>query len=98
MPKGYWVVRLDVTDAEVFKRYQALIGDATSKYDARYLVRGGSHQAVEGSSRSRNVVVEFPSYQAALDCYNSAEYAEPLAIRKQAAESDFLIIEGLNDT
>ena len=97
MPKGYWVVRLDVADAQAFKCYQELIGAATSNFGARYLVRGGAFEAVEGSSRSRNVVVEFPSYQAALDCYNSAEYAEPLAIRKRAAESDFLIIEGIDD-
>ena len=97
MPKGYWVVRLDVSGAEAFKRYQELIGAATEKYGARYLVRGGEFEVVEGTSRSRNVVVEFPSYQAALDCYNSAEYAEPLAIRRKAAEADFLIIEGMND-
>ena len=98
MPKGYWVVRLDVTDEDTFKRYQALVGGATGKFGARYLIRGGPHRAVEGTSRSRNVVVEFPSYQAALDCYNSAEYAEPLAIRKQAAETDVLIIEGMDNT
>lgn len=98
MSKGYWVVSLDVTDEDTFKRYQALVGDATGKYGARYLVRGGLHQLVEGTSRSRNAVVEFPSYQAALDCYKSTEYAEPLAIRKKAADSDFLIIEGMDDT
>lgn len=94
MAKGYWVVRLDVHDGEAFKRYQSLIGDAITRYDARYLVRGGRCEATEGTARARNVVVEFPSYEAALDCYNSPEYAEPLAIRKQAADSDFLIVEG----
>ena len=97
MPKGYWVVRLDVNDADAFKRYQELIGAATDKYDARYLIRGGAFEAVEGSARARNVVIEFPSYQAARDCYHSPEYAQPLAIRKRAAEADFLIIEGLNE-
>jgi len=48
----------------------------------------------EGSTRARNVVIEFPSYQAALDCYRSAEYAKAMAARTGASEADIVIIEG----
>lgn len=97
MAKGYWIVRLDVQDGEAFKRYQAVVGSVIERHGGRYLIRGGQHAATEGSARNRNVVVEFPSYRAAIDCYHSAEYAEPLAIRKAAADSDFLVIEGVED-
>jgi uncharacterized protein (DUF1330 family) len=40
------------------------------------------------------VVLEFPSYQAALDCYHSPEYAPAMALRLDAGVADILIIEG----
>ena len=43
-------------------------------YGANVLARGGKYTALEGEDRSRNVVIEFESYQKALDCYNSPEY------------------------
>jgi uncharacterized protein (DUF1330 family) len=65
-----------------------------AKYGARFLIRGGRFEAVEGAARSRNMVIEFPSYQAALECYCSPEYAAAMALRLDASEADILIIEG----
>ncbi len=48
---------------------------------ARYVVRGGKYENPEGGSRSRNVVIEFPDYAAALACYNSPEYQANMKIR-----------------
>jgi len=60
----------------------------------RFLVRGGTYELCEGAARSRSVVVEFPSYQAALACYRSPEYQAAAALRKGKAEFDLLVIEG----
>jgi uncharacterized protein (DUF1330 family) len=57
-------------------------------------VRGGRFVGREGSSRTRNVVLEFKDYETALACYNSPEYARLVAIRSPHAESDLVIIEG----
>jgi uncharacterized protein (DUF1330 family) len=57
-------------------------------------MRGGKFDKLEGESRSRNVVIEFPSHQAALDCYRSPEYQKALALRKGATDMDLIIIEG----
>jgi uncharacterized protein (DUF1330 family) len=48
----------------------------------------------EGKVRARTVVLEFPSYRAALDCYRSADYQAAVALRKAKAEFDLFIIEG----
>lgn len=42
MAKGYWVVRVDVTDPEQFKIYQAFVGPFLAEHDGRFLVRGGA--------------------------------------------------------
>ena len=51
-------------------------------------------EVVEGKPRSRNVVIEFPSYQAALDCWNSPEYKAAAAIRAPITTADVVVIEG----
>jgi uncharacterized protein (DUF1330 family) len=94
MAKGYWIGRVDVTNPEEYKKYVAANGVAFARYGARFLVRGGRFEAVEGAARSRNVVIEFPSYEAALDCYRSPEYTEAMAHRVGAGVADILIIEG----
>ena len=94
MAKGYWIARVDVNNMEGYKEYVAQNGAVFAKYGARFLVRGGNHVPKEGSSRSRNVVLEFKDYETALACYNSPEYAHLVKVRSPHAESDLVIIEG----
>jgi uncharacterized protein (DUF1330 family) len=95
MSKGYWVARVDVYDPEAYKNYVANNAAAFKKFGARFLVRGGKFEIKEGMSRARNVVIEFPSYQAALDCFNSPEYQHALSFRRGApSAADMIIIEG----
>ena len=95
MAKGYWIARVDVADPEKYKAYVAANARPFKMYGARFLVRAGRFENPEGSSRSRNVVIEFPSYQAALDCWKSREYAEAMALRLPPVSSgDVVIIEG----
>ena len=94
MAKGYWVVHVDITDMEKFKPYVAANAEPFKKYGAHFLVRGGKFETPEGTTRSRNIVIEFPSYQAALDCWKSAEYQKAIALRQPYSTIDLVIIEG----
>ncbi len=95
MATGYWVVRLDVDDMDRFKDYLSATPEVLGKYGGRFLARGGQFEAVEGANRSRNSIVEFPSYQAAVDCYHSVEYQAARQMRVGAASMDLLILEGV---
>ena len=94
MAKGYWIGRVTVHDPETYKQYVAGNGAAFEKYGARFLVRGGNFVGMEGDSRERNVVIEFPSYDQAIACYNSPEYQGVLKLRTDASDGDLIIIEG----
>ncbi len=94
MAKGYWIARVDVYNAEAYKNYVAANGAAFAKFGGRFLVRGGQFERVLGSSRSRNVLIEFPSYEAALACWNSPEYQAARAKQEGGAEMDAIVIEG----
>ena len=94
MPKGYWVARIDVADMDVYKTYVAANAQPFAQYGARFLVRAGTFQPMEGTHRSRNVVIEFPSYQAALDCYHSPAYQAAIQLRAPVSTGDLMIVEG----
>ncbi len=64
MAKGYWIARVDVEDLEQYREgYVRGNGPALAKYGGKVIVRAGGYENPEGTSRSRNLVVEFPSYQ-----------------------------------
>lgn len=94
MTKGYWMVHVDIDDSEPFKAYVAANNEVFKKYGARFLARAGTFESVEGNCRSRNTVIEFPSYQAALDCWRSSEYQAAKALRENACKIDITVIEG----
>jgi uncharacterized protein (DUF1330 family) len=94
MAKGYWIGRVDVTDAQAYKNYMLANGPAFAKFGARFLVRGGVFKAVEGEARARNVVIEFPTYEAAVACWESPEYAAAKAERDGHAIAEIIVIEG----
>jgi len=94
MAKGYWIGRVDVNNDEGYKAYAAANPAIFKKFGGRFVVRAGKFEAPEGSSRKRNVVIEFPSYQAALDCYNSPEYQANIKVRQPHSTADIIVIEG----
>jgi uncharacterized protein (DUF1330 family) len=94
MPKGYWIVHIDVRDPEVYKKYLAANGVAFAKFGGRFLVRGGKHVVARGSAKSRQVVIEFPDYAAALACLESDEYKRAVEFRDAASAADLVIVEG----
>ena len=94
MAKGYWIGRVDVNNDEGYKPYAAANPAIFKKFGGRFVVRGGKFEAPEGNARKRNVVIEFPSYQAALDCYNSPEYQANIKVRQPHSHADIIVIEG----
>ena len=94
MAKGYWIVSVDISNPESHKMYIAETRGALRKYGARFVIRGGKVEVVEGKGRSRIVVIEFKDYATALECYRSAEYAKAIEIRKGSAVADIIIAEG----
>ncbi|AWN41590.1 DUF1330 domain-containing protein [Methylobacterium durans] len=94
MARGYWIVRVDVRDADAYRDYAAANGAAFAQFGGRFLVRGGAFEAVSGSARARNVVIEFPTYAAALACWHSDVYQAARAKQKGGAETDLIVIEG----
>ena len=94
MAKGYWIGRVDVTDPDGYQAYVKANAAPLREFGGRFLVRGGQSEAPEGTSRTRNVVVEFPDYAAAVACYHSPGYQAAKALRDGRSVADMAIVEG----
>ena len=94
MTKGYWIAHGRVDDLEKYDLYRAANAAPLKEFGGRFLVRGGARELREGRAKPRTVVIEFPSYQAALDCYDSPAYQAAIKLREGISESDLVIAEG----
>jgi len=97
MSKAYWIVRVSVRDEHKYPEYLAAAAPAFEKFGAKFLVRGGAFDTMEGNARERNVVVQFKDRPTAAACYQSPEYSSARTIRQRYADTDFIIIDGAAD-
>ncbi|HEX4635265.1 MAG TPA: DUF1330 domain-containing protein [Rhizomicrobium sp.] len=95
MPKAYWIARVDVSDPETYKKYVETAKPAFERHQAKFLARGGRTEVLQGKARARNVLIEFPSMEEALACWNSPEYTAARAVRQPVSEGEFVLVEGV---
>ncbi len=88
-----WIAHVEVTDPEAYGRYAKAAGPAIAAHGGVFLARGGRYRQLEGKDRARNVVARFPSFEAAIACYESREYQDALRQAKGASERDLVIVE-----
>lgn len=93
-PKGYWVAAVDVTDEVGYVPYTRANGPVIGAHGGRFLVRGAPFTLMEGRARTRNVVVEFPSFAAALAAYRDPAYQAAIALRRPYSTADLIVLEG----
>jgi uncharacterized protein (DUF1330 family) len=93
---AYVIASIDVHDPDGYEEYKALSTGAASAHGARFVVRGGAVDVLEGAWEApRVVVLEFPDADAARRWWDSPEYAEARAIRQRTASTDMIVVEGL---
>lgn len=95
MPKGYWIVHIKVTVPEIYRRYADVAPAIVSRLGGTYTVDAGRAECAEGdASLDRHVVVEFPSYDAALAAFRSEAYQAVVDLRRASSVCSFTIAEG----
>jgi uncharacterized protein (DUF1330 family) len=95
MPKGYVISRVDVINPDAYARYAAAATKAIAEHGGKPLARGGRSEALEGAARTRNVVLEFESYDAARAYFHSEQYQAARALRAGAADIEMVLVEGV---
>ena len=95
MAKGYWVVRGDVYDKEQYSKYVESASRIINNFNGKFLVRGGEQTEFEIEGYARTVVIEFNSYEDALNCYNSNEFQKELETVRMSATRLVSIVKGI---
>jgi uncharacterized protein (DUF1330 family) len=93
---AYWVARAKINDPVEYKKYTARVPEILAKYGGKVLARGGRFQIMEGPEKfHRFVVIEFPTFRQGVACFNSEEYKEAAAFRRNGAgEVETVMVEG----
>jgi uncharacterized protein (DUF1330 family) len=92
---GYWIVRgSESRDAEAAAEYGRLWADIAQRYNAKIIAGPGTHLTVEGKDYPRNLIVEFPNYQDAVECYNDPDYTDAMVFLKKAFDRELVIVGG----
>ena len=93
--KGYWVCIYEKIDnLEKLKEYATKAKPAVERFSGKFLVRGGKNRTTDGINSPRTVVVEFPNYSAAVECYDSKEYQGAHDILNEHVVRHHQIVEG----
>ena len=93
---AYLIYDVEIHDPERYGEFMKQIKPVAESFGARYLVRGGSHEVLEGDWHpSRLVLFEFPDMDAARRLFTSDEYAPLKELRQSCSTGHVVIVEGL---
>lgn len=83
---AYWLARAKINNPVNYKKYTDLVPAILDKYGAKVLSRGGNYKIMEGPEDwTRFVIIEFPTMEDAIACFESEEYKEAAAFRRDGS-------------
>ena len=92
----YAVVNVKVTDPDRYAEYRKKAPATISRYEGKYLARGGAVEVLEGEwNPQRLVILEFESMERFHEWYDSPEYTPLKQVRGEASATEFVVVEGL---
>ena len=95
---AYWIARAKITDPATYKKYTDRVPEIISRYGGKVLARGGRHQIMAGPDYfQRYVVIEFPTFEQGVACFESREYQEASVFRRAGGEVETAIVEGIGN-
>ena len=96
MPAGYVIAQLKITNPENYKEYVEKVTPLVKKYGGEFLVRAGEFKIFDGETKfPRIIILKFPSYEKALEWYNSDELKPVKQMRLDNSTSNSIIIKGV---
>jgi uncharacterized protein (DUF1330 family) len=92
---AYIIVEVTIHNPEEYEDYKKLTPGSLTKFQGKFVVRGGKTETLEGVwNPQRLVVLEFPSTELAKAWWSSEEYAPAKALRQRTASTRMILVEG----
>lgn len=92
---AYWVARSRITDPTTYRKYTDRVPEIIGRHGGKILARGGRYRIMAGPEKfQRYVVIEFPTFEQAVACFESPEYQAASVFRQAGGEVETVIVEG----
>jgi uncharacterized protein (DUF1330 family) len=97
---AYWIARARIIDPVAYKKYTDRVPEIVSRFGGTILARGGRYQIMEGPEDfHRHVVIQFPTLEQGVACFQSPEYQEAAVFRRAGGGVvENVIVEGVDAT
>jgi len=98
---AYWIAHAKINDPVEYKKYADLVPAIVKQHGGKVLARGGRYKVMEGPEKfPRHVVIEFPTLEQAVACFESKDYQDAAAYRRRngVGEVQNVIVDGIEPT
>jgi len=88
----YYIGNYDIVDAQGFAKYPARVLSLLPKYGGEVLASDTNAYVVEGTARTMNAIIRFPSKEAALGLYRDPAYQDAKRLRQAATKNITMVL------
>jgi uncharacterized protein (DUF1330 family) len=88
----FYIGSYDIVDPVEFQKYPPIVLALLPKYGGEVLASDTTGVLVEGSMRTMNAIIRFPSKEAALGLYNDPDYQEAKRIRQASTRNVSMVL------
>jgi uncharacterized protein (DUF1330 family) len=88
----FYIGTYDIVDPAEFQKYPPLVMALLPKYGGEVLASDTAAVLVEGTARTMNAIIRFPSKEAALGLYNDPGYQEAKRIRQASTRNVSMVL------
>ena len=88
----FYVGSYDIVDMNAFQMYPPVVLRLLPKYGGEVLASDTAATVVEGTRRTMNAIIRFPSKEAALGLYNDPAYQEAKRVRQSSTKNVSMVL------
>lgn len=88
----FYIGTYDIVDPNEFQKYPPMVLALLPKYGGVVLASDTRAVLVEGTARTMNAIIRFPSKEAALGLYNDPDYQEAKRIRQASTKNVSMVL------
>jgi uncharacterized protein (DUF1330 family) len=88
----FYIGSYDIVDPNEFQKYPPIVMALLPKYGGVVLASDTAGVVVEGTARSMNAIIRFPSKEAALGLYRDPAYQEGKRIRQASTSNVSMVL------
>ena len=88
----FYIGSYDIVDPDEFQKYPPVVMALLPKYGGEVLASDTAAVLVEGTVRTMNAVIRFPSKEAALGLYNDPAYQDAKRVRQASTTNISMVL------